>query len=145
MTPVEVVAGYLAAGFAMQGFLALSGRHSWADEVFWWSLLWPLTLVLLCWGLAGRVLRWLGFRAQAGRPRPGLRWGADRVRLRDPQYPARVFGFWVACPLLVVSLWWVGRSVVARPWWHFWDPRSGLVGGLVAGLLLSAVMLWGFA
>jgi hypothetical protein len=114
VTPVEVVAGYLAAGFAMHGFLALSGRHSWADEVFWWSLLWPLTLVLLCWGLAARGLRWLGLRAFAGRPRPGLRWGADLVRPSDPQYPAGVFGFWVACPPLVVGLSWDGRRCWGR-------------------------------
>lgn len=113
MTPAELVAVYLAAGFVAQGFLAFGGR-TWADEVFWWSLLWPVTLALVCWGLAGRVLRWLGLRAMVGRPRPGLRWGADLVRPSDPQYPARVFGFWVACPLLVVGLWWDGRRCWGR-------------------------------
>lgn len=145
MTPAEAVAGYLAAGFVMQGLLAFGGR-TWADQVFWASLLWPVTLALLCWGLAARGLRWLGLRSLAGRPRPGLRWGADLVRPSDPQYPARVFGFWVACPLLVVALWWVGRTDAGPArWWQFWRPGSGLFGGLVAGLLLAAPLAWWLA
>jgi hypothetical protein len=31
---------------------------------------------------------------------------------------------------------WLGAS---QPWWRFWDPRSGLIGGFIAGSLLMAV------
>jgi hypothetical protein len=30
------------------------------------------------------------------------------------------------------------RSV---PWWQFWNPRSGLVGGVVAGVLVN-LFVW---
>lgn len=31
------------------------------------------------------------------------------------------------------------------PWWKFWDPRSGLVGGLVLALLLALAYVAGVA
>lgn len=27
-------------------------------------------------------------------------------------------------------------------WWHFWHPGSGMPGGLIAGSLLNAFLLW---
>lgn len=27
-------------------------------------------------------------------------------------------------------------------WWHFWNPGSGLIGGVIAGALLVAFSLW---
>jgi len=29
----------------------------------------------------------------------------------------------------------------SKPWWMFWNYRSGLAGGFVAGLLISIVVL----
>lgn len=31
------------------------------------------------------------------------------------------------------------------PWWHFWNPLSGFVGGAIAGLLLPAALIAGTA
>lgn len=27
-------------------------------------------------------------------------------------------------------------------WYHFWDPRSGPVGGIIAGLLILLLLSW---
>lgn len=29
----------------------------------------------------------------------------------------------------------------ARPWYHFWDPRSGCIGGLILGAI-SIILVW---
>lgn len=31
------------------------------------------------------------------------------------------------------------------PWWRFWNPLSGLLGGLIMGALLSLPLLWWLA
>jgi hypothetical protein len=25
------------------------------------------------------------------------------------------------------------------PWWHFWNPQSGIIGGIIFGLVLCAL------
>ena len=101
MTITTYIAAYLGAGFLMLAWTAWSDRAS-LREGFWVSLLWPLTLVLLVWVLAGAILGRCGFRCHVGQPRVP-RWDAGRAHV----YGEPRAGFWVSCPRWVVGVWWV--------------------------------------
>lgn len=37
---------------------------------------------------------------------------------------------------------WISQYLDTDPvWWHFWDPRNGIGGGLVTGVALAIVYL----
>lgn len=38
----------------------------------------------------------------------------------------------------------IGRLLAIRhaPWWHFWNPRSGSVGGIITGVILSLIVVF---
>lgn len=112
---IEYAPAYMLVALAFLVGLTIRDPDMRLYEASWAVVFWPLTVLLVAVVLLLRLLSAVGLHVRFGRPKPGLGWSVDRVRPRDPAFPHRVIGVWVATPWRALSVWWVSPWKMRRP------------------------------